>query len=276
MKRRTLSRVVSVIACISLVALLAGLLPAPAAAAVPTRHVTVYLKNYHEEYNYATAQFLFEQFDYPDSPAYGLVSYTVTTALTPAALAGSAALVIDESADMSLTAEEAAIIHDFAARGGRVGLFTFPRYYWDHEGSNPAAFQAVADLFGNAVIGTPSTMELESGDSSAGVVPAASISGLSLSQPYNITGALVENYDQTPFTPITSSDTVPVLISQAFDGAPVAVATRQGLLVTNPIGDMVQGADANATYKQFVVDAIVWLASAPRWPLQAYLPLIVR
>ena len=83
-----------------MLALFAGPL-LPAVAAPP--QVTVFLKNYHEEYNLATMDFLAAQFDDLDSPAYAQVSYTVVTTLTQASLVGSAALIIDASADMSLS-----------------------------------------------------------------------------------------------------------------------------------------------------------------------------
>ena len=83
MKRRTIPRLLSVISCVGLVALFAALLPlpAPVSAAPTTPQVTVFLKSYHEEYDLATAEFLAAQFDDLDSPAYGLVGYTVITTL---------------------------------------------------------------------------------------------------------------------------------------------------------------------------------------------------
>jgi len=55
------------------------------------------------------------------------------------------------------------------------------------------------------------------------------------------------------------------------------VASQQGLLATVSIGDLVQGADANPTYAQFVVDAIVWLANSGKtMPYKIYLPLLPR
>jgi hypothetical protein len=277
MKRRTIPRLLSVISCVGLVALLAALLPsvAPANAAPAAPQVTVYLKNYHEEYNLATSEFLAAQFDNLDSPAYGLVSYTVVTnTLTAAALAGSVALVIDESADMSLTAGEAAVIHSFVSQGGRVGLFAFPRYYWDQEAPNPAAYQGIADLWGITAIGSPAAAEVASGDSSA-VVAEPEDGTLSFSVPYSLTGQTASTFDQLPFSPITASGSAPVLVSPALNQAPVAVANQHGVFVTNSIGDAVQGGDANPTYSQFVADAIVWLASGgPLLPIHYYLPMM--
>jgi hypothetical protein len=279
MKRHATPWVLSVVSCLVLVTILGAplLQSAPAGAAQAAPQVAVYLKNYLQEYDFATTEFLAAQFDNLDSPAYGLVSYTIVTTLTQGALSGSSALIIDESADMSLNASEAALIHGFASRGGRIGLFTFPRYYWDHEGPNPAAFQSIADLFGSAVVGQPDEIELGSGDSSAEVSPAGCALGLCFTEPYSVTGALVMNYDKTPFTPIVSTGATPILTSPAFDGAAVAVATSHGLLVTNPIGDMVQGGDANLAYRQFVADAIVWLADPQAVaPNKTFLPTVRR
>lgn len=278
MKRRAILRFASVVCCVVLVALLAlPMQPAAPADAAAAPRVTVYLRNYLEEYNLGTAEFLAAQFDNPDSPAYGVVSYTTVTTLTQASLNGSVALIIDESADMSLTAADAALIHTFVGNGGRVGLFAFPRYYWDHVGTNPAAFQLVSDLFGGAVIGVPDEIELESGTSSAQVTLAACVSGLCFTSPYSVTGALVRNFDHAPFTPISSTGTTAILTSAAFDGMAVAVANSHGLLVTSPIGDMVQGGDANQAYRQFVTDAIVWLANGGMLlPNKVFLPIVRR
>ncbi len=279
MKRIAIPRVLAVVSCLVLVAILGMplLQVAPASAAAAAPKVTVYLKNFHEEYNLATSEFLAAQFDDLDSRAYGLVSYTVVTTLTQAALTGSVALVIDDSADMSLTEADAALIRNFVNLGGRVGIFTFPRFYWDHEGPNPAAIQVVADLFGNATIGQPSATELASGQSSAEVEAEGCSQAICFTQPYNMIGATVTNYDHAPFTPITSTGTSPILISAALNGAAVAVANSHGMLVTNPIGDMVQGGDSNLAYRQFVADAIVWLANPLGLaPNRVFMPIVQR
>lgn len=279
MKRRAMPRVLFLVSCAVLVAVLVGPLPlvVPASAAVVAPPITVFVKGYHAEYSLATSEFLAEQFGDLDSPAYGVVGYTVVTTLTQGALNGSVALVIDLSADMSLTAGEAALIHTFAGSGGKVGLFAYPRYYWDHEGPNPTAFQAVADLFGNATVGAPSAAELASGQSSAEITDYGCVAGFCFTMPYNVSGAEVKNFDQTPFAPITSSGTEPILTSVALGGSAVAVANSHGLLVTNPIGDMVQGGDSNLAYRQFVTDAIVWLANGGTLlPNKTFLPIIRR
>jgi hypothetical protein len=279
MKRSVFHRFLSIISCVSLIALLGALLPlpVPAYAAPATPQVTVYLKNYLEEYNLATTEFLAEQFDDLDSPAYGLVSYrVVTTTLTAADLNSSVALVIDESADMSLTAGEAAVIHSFVHSGGRVGLFAFPRYYWDHEGPNPAAYQAIADIWGVSAVGEPAA----SGALSADVVEPAD-SSLAFTSPYTITeGTVVINDSALPFSPVTAAAAVPVLVSPvspAPNPLPGAVVNAHGIFVTEPIGDAVQGGDANDTYHQFVVNAIVWLTTGGT-VLQNhyYLPMMSR
>jgi hypothetical protein len=278
MKLHALPRVLSVVSCLVLLLILGAplLQVAPAVANGVAPQVAVYLKNYLEEYDFATTEFLAAQFDDLDSPAYGLVSYSVVTTLTEDTLDDSVALIIDESADMSLNEGEAALIHGFASRGGRIGLFTFPRFYWDHVGPNPDAFEAIADLFGGATAGEPEEGELELGDSSAEVVVTGCASILCFSVPYSVTGAVVTNYDQMPFTPLDSTG-IPVLTSASLDGAAVAVATNHGLLVTTPIGDMVQGEDANLAYRQFVADAIVWLARPEGLLLnKVFLPVVMR
>jgi hypothetical protein len=277
MKRRTIPRVLSIISCVGLVALLAALLPspAPANAAPAAPQVAVYLKNYHEEYDLATTEFLAGQFDDLDSPAYGVISYTVVSTLTQEALAGSTALVIDESADMSLSDSEAALIDQFVKRGGKVGLFTFPRYNWDHVGPNPAAYQGVADLFGISAIGDPAAADLASEHSAANVLE--STGQITLTTPYTLAEQVVETYDQLPFTPITAVGSTAVMTSTALAGAPVAVINSNGLLVTNSIGDLVQGRDANTTYGQFVVDAMVWLAkNGSLTQYRTYLPMTLQ
>jgi hypothetical protein len=279
MKRRTILQVLSVICGVVLLMLVTVPLPSavPVGAAPAAPQVTVLLKNYLEEYDLATAEFLAAQFGDLDSPAYGLVAYTLVTSLTQQALSGSVALIIDESADMSLTGAESTLIHSFVRQGGRIGLFTFPSHYWDHEGPNPSAFQAIADLFGNATIGQPDEIELESGVTSAAVSLAGCSFGLCFTGPYSLTGALVMNYDKTPFSPIVSAGTASILTSPAFDGAEVAVVNGYGILVTNPIGDMVQGGDSNLAYRQFVADAIVWLADpGAMLPNKLFLPIVMR
>jgi hypothetical protein len=85
------------------------------------------------------------------------------------------------------------------------------------------------------------------------------------------------NYDKTPFSPIVSAGTASILTSPAFDGAEVAVVNGYGILVTNPIGDMVQGGDSNLAYRQFVADAIVWLADpGAMLPNKLFLPIVMR
>ena len=161
--------------------------------------------------------------------------------------------------------------------GGRVGLFSYPRYYWDHEGPNPAAFQTVADLFGNATVGEPNAGELASGISSAEVTDSNCVQGICFTTPYSVTGATLTTFDDAPFTPISSTGTSPVVVSTALGGAAVAVANSSGLLVTNSIGDLVQGEDANAAYGQFVTDAIVWLAQGgTALQYKFFLPLVAR
>ena len=280
MKRSFIPRVGSVFCALGLVVLL-GLgalfgLPSQASAEPGTPQITVYMKSYHAEYNLATTEFLDRQFEYADSPAYGLVSYTVTTTLSSASLAGSVALVIDESADMSLTADEAALIHNFVRRGGRVGLFAFPRYYWDHEGPNPAAYQAIADVWGISSVGEPAAAEIQSGDSSADVTEPEDAT-IAFSGPYTLTGQVASTFDQLPFSPITANDAAAVLLSPALSQAPVAVANEHGIFVTNPIGDLVQGGDANTAYGQFVTNAIVWLTTGgPLLQSHIYLPTMTR
>jgi hypothetical protein len=278
MKLHAMPRVLSVVSFLVLLLILGAplLQVGPAVANGVAPQVAVYLKNYLEEYDFATTEFLAAQFDDLDSPAYGLVSYSVVTTLTEDTLDDSVALIIDESADMSLNESEAALIHGFASRGGRIGLFTYPRYYWDHEGPNPGAFQAIADLFGGATAGDPDEGEVGLGDSSAEVVMTGCAYALCFTVPYSVTGAVVMNYDQTPFTPLDSTG-IPVLTSDSLDGAAVAVATNHGLLVTTPIGDMVQGEDANPAYRQFVADAIIWLARPEGLLLnKVFLPVVMR
>jgi hypothetical protein len=284
MKRSFIYRAASVLFGLGLVVLL-GLgalvyLPGQAASAEPatTPQVTVYLKNYQAEYDLATTEFLEHQFMYANSPAFGLVNYTVVTdTLTTQALVGSSALIIDEGADMSLTEADAAVIHNFVNHGGKVGLFTYPRYYWDHDGPNQGAVQGIADLFGNAVIGEPNQAEHDSGDSSATVPEPEDGSSVSFTQPYSLSGSLVQTFDKLPFSPITSAGTSPVLVSGALGQLPAAVANSHGVLVTNSIGDAVQGGDASLTYGQFVVDAIVWLANTgTQFPNKLYLPVMAR
>jgi hypothetical protein len=241
-------------------------------------HVTVFMKSYQDEYNTSMTDFLDREFGNANSPAFDLVAYNVvTTTLTAGALAGSTALIIDESADMSLTGTEAAVIHNFVRQGGKVGLFAYPRFYWEQVGPNPGAYLGIADIFGNAAIGEPNQAEQASGKSAATVNEVEDASGIAFSYPYSVTEQSVESYDQLPFSPITSTGTKPVLVSTALGGQPVAVASQQGLLATVSIGDLVQGADANPTYAQFVVDAIVWLANSGKtMPYKIYLPLLPR
>ena len=92
-----------------------------------------------------------------------------------------------------------------------------------------------------------------------------------------MTGATLTTYDDAPFTPITSTGTSPVVVSTALGGRAVAVANSSGLLVTNAIGDLVQGEDASESYDQFVTDAIVWLAQGgTALQYKFYLPLVAR
>ena len=293
MKRRFISLILSVTGGLGLAVFLglnllgaapvlgSAALAAPAqgsaALTVPPPKVAVYLKNYLAEYDLATTEFLAAQFDETASPASGLISYTLVTTLTQEALAGSVALVIDQSSDMALTASEAALIHDFVNQGGRIGLFTFPRHYWDQESPNPAAYQGVADIFGNATIGDPDAGELASGDTA--VVVSGDAPEESFSSPYDMTGKTVANHDHVPFLPITSRRAAPILVSSALGGRPVAVANNHGILVTNPIGDLVQGGDANDSYHQFVANAIVWLAKGTPLAIQEYqiyLPMVAK
>lgn len=279
MKRRNVPRVLSVMACVGVVALMAALLPlaAPASAAPAAPQVTVYLKNFHAEYNIATTEFLAAQFDDLDSPAFGLVSYNiVTTALTAEALAGSKALVIDQSSDMSLSAAEALVINNFVTQGGRVGFFVFPRTFWDAEAPNPAAYQAIAGIWGVSAVGEPAAADLASGDSAAAVVEPED-NTLVIAGPYAMAAQSVQSVDQLPFSPITASGASPVLVSAALGGSPVAVANQRGIFVTNSIGDLVQGQDASPTYSQFVANAIVWLSGgAAPMPNKVFLPLMLR
>jgi hypothetical protein len=59
-------------------------LPGQANADPATPRVTVYTRNYYAAYDLAVAEFLAAQFDNPDSPAYGLITYTLVTTLTTA------------------------------------------------------------------------------------------------------------------------------------------------------------------------------------------------
>lgn len=279
MRSRVVHRVTYAVASLAMAVLLAMPLPRAivAVAAQVAPHVTVFVKNYQAEYSVATSEFLADQFDDLDSPAYGLVRYTVVTSLTPASLEGSAALVIDESADMSLSSAEGDVIRAFVGQGGKVGLFTFPRFYWNQVAPNPAAFQVIADLFGSATVGEPASSEMASGISSAEITEYGCVQGVCFTQPYSVTGMMVTTNDDAPFTPISSTGTSAVLTSAALGGAPVAVANGNGLLVTGSIGDMIQGSDANEVYEQFVTDAIVWLANAGSvLPNHTYLPNVFR
>ncbi len=227
--------------------------------------VAVYLKNGCEEYDLATTEFLDAQFANQNSPANGLITYTVVAALTAQNLAGSAALIIDESADNSLTAAESAAIRAFVASGGKVGLFTFPRFYWSlPERPNLDAYKGIADLFGITAIGDPIPSEHTSGRSSAVA------QGL-FSKPYAMQNRTLVTTDWAPFTPITSTGTTPLLVSPS-SHLPVAVTNANGLVMTNPIGDEVEAADANSAYHQFVTNAIVWLAGVQQYTIG--LPLV--
>jgi hypothetical protein len=285
MKRSAIPRVGSTICSLGLAVLLAlgsvAGLPGPAGAqTVPpsTPQVTVLVKNYQAEYDVSTSEFLEREFEFANSPAFGLIDYTVVTTLTQQALDGSVALVIDESSDMSLTTDEAALIHHYVNLGGRVGLFAFPRKYWTGTGANAGAYQGIGDIWGINSVGDPAAADVTAGTSSA-TVSEPEAPGLDLSTPYTLTEETASVYDLLPFSPISASNGSPLLVSAALNQAPVAVINANGIFVTNSIGDAVQGGDSDGAYSQFVTDAIVWLASGSgplQLPNHLYLPMLAR
>lgn len=253
-------------------ALPAGAAPAlvaPSQTVTPPR-VAVYLKNDLEEYDLATTDFLASQFVAPTSTAVNLITYTIVSTITSAALGNAVALVIDESADQSLTANEALLVHDFVNNhGGKVGLFTYPRFFFEQaDAPNPAAYQGLADLFGNAVIGNPAPGE------QVAEVSEATTGHLFFSHPYDVRSQTITLTYPMPFTPITSMGMLTALRSSATQ-LPVAGINRHGILMTNPIGSAVEAGNSSQSYAEFVTDAIVWLAQGGSFST-LYLPLVSK
>jgi hypothetical protein len=240
----------------------------PTSATLTPPMVAVYLKNFVTRYDTATQDFFTAQFATPSSLANGLISYKYVSDLSQTSLNGTAAVIIDESSDMTLSSTETADLHNYVGKGGKVGLFVDPIHYRTNPqyGPNPAAYQGVADLFGQVAVAIPSVFN---GTNSA-TVPAIG----TYNKPFDVHGATITTYDDQPFYSLTSTGMRTWLVNS--DHQPAAIAGVNGFLIGQSIGDEVEDGDANLAFNQYFVDMIVWLARGASLPNLLFMPIIIR